>query len=35
MIGALRVLRYLKECPGLGLFFSSNNQIIIKVFFFI
>ena len=32
MIIVLRVLRYLKGCPGLGLFFFSDNQIIIKVF---
>ena len=32
MITALRVLRYLKGCLGLGLFFSSNNQIVIKAF---
>jgi len=32
MIVTLRVLRYLKGCPGIGLLFSSNNQIVIKAF---
>ena len=30
MTTALCILRYLKGCPGLGLFFSDNNQIVIK-----
>lgn len=32
MTATLCVLRYLKGCPGLGLFFSNDNQIVIKVF---
>jgi len=32
MATTFRVLRYLKGCLGLGLFFSSNNQIVIKAF---
>jgi len=32
MTTTLRVLRYLKGCHGLGLFFSINNQIVLKAF---
>ena len=32
MTTTLHVLRYLKGCPGLGLFFSHDNQIVIKSF---
>ena len=32
MTTTLHALRYLKGCSALGLFFSSNNQIVIKVF---
>lgn len=29
---AMRILRYLKGCPGQGLFFPSSSEVHIKAF---